>query len=214
MPRLQLFSDLHADVSAFTAPVLGEGVDAVVVAGDTMQGALGGFELLRQLVPKPTPLVVVCGNHEFYRRCVPEVLAAARGHAYALGVTLLEDAAAAVAGVRFLGCTLWTDSRSTARTGARAMETAARSLNDHRRSTWQKSPAWLRFRPLEAWAAHRASRRFLEEELASPWNGPTVVVTHHAPHPRSVPSRFEGDPLNAAYASDLSALIGDAGPDL
>jgi hypothetical protein len=41
---------------------------------------------------------------------------------------------------------------------------------------------WLRFRPQEAARLHHESRAFLTEILATPFNGPTVVVTHHAPH--------------------------------
>jgi hypothetical protein len=48
-----------------------------------------------------------------------------------------------------------------------------------------------------------------------------VVVSHHAPHPLSVspdafvgPGRVLGDLLPASYASDLSALIERASPEL
>lgn len=34
-----------------------------------------------------------------------------------------------------------------------------------------------------------------------------VVLTHHAPSPRSIPPKFQGDPLNCAFASDLDALV-------
>jgi Icc-related predicted phosphoesterase len=40
------------------------------------------------------------------------------------------------------------------------------------------------------------------------------VVTHHLPHTRSLPPRFRGDPLNAAYASDLSDVIETRRPTL
>jgi Icc-related predicted phosphoesterase len=60
---------------------------------------------------------------------------------------------------------------------------------------------------------HRDSRRFIDAALKSV-PGPTVVVTHHLPHPRSIPGRFKGDLLNAAYASDLSDLIEQGQPVL
>ncbi|WP_244479804.1 hypothetical protein [Methylobacterium sp. Leaf94] len=59
---------------------------------------------------------------------------------------------------------------------------------------------------------HRATRTFLEATLAVEHAGPTVVVTHHAPHPASLRSRAED--LQWCYASDLSDLILDRGPDL
>ena len=60
---------------------------------------------------------------------------------------------------------------------------------------------------------HQQSRLFIDSVLkADPIK--TVVVTHHLPHARSIPPRFEGDLLNAAYASDLSAVIASGRPAL
>jgi hypothetical protein len=60
---------------------------------------------------------------------------------------------------------------------------------------------------------HQESRAFLERELEKGQAKPapkTVVVTHHAPSPKSL---REGKPtywLDAAYASDLDHLVGRA----
>lgn len=59
---------------------------------------------------------------------------------------------------------------------------------------------------------HRATRSFIEAELCRTHDGPTVVVTHHAPHPDSLPPSH-GE-LAWCYASDLSELIIERGPDL
>lgn len=77
---------------------------------------------------------------------------------------------------------------------------------------WQKNP-WERFLPFHAYRLHQDSKAFLERQLgANP--PPTVVVSHHLPHPRSLPERFNGDLLNAAYASDLSDVIKVGAPAL
>ncbi|BDT74180.1 3',5'-cyclic adenosine monophosphate phosphodiesterase CpdA (plasmid) [Comamonadaceae bacterium OS-4] len=52
-----------------------------------------------------------------------------------------------------------------------------------------------------------ASRRWLTQELAKPFEGKTVVITHHGPHPLSVHPLYVGDKRNGAYVSDLSALM-------
>lgn len=210
--RLQLFSDLHHDVRPAALPTLAPGADVVVVAGDTCEGPQRAFEHLRRAIPAPTPIVMVLGNHESYRGFLPEVIADARQLAPAYGITLLEDSAAVVAGTRFLGCTLWTDYALDSRQDA-AMLAARHGLNDHRMIGWQRSP-WLRFRPEEALAVHRASQRFLADAMAVPFAGPTVVVTHHAPHPGSVHPRYAGDALNPTFASDLSELIAAGRPAL
>ena len=77
-------------------------------------------------------------------------------------------------------------------------------------TAWAKEPRWLRFRPQEALLLHRRSVAFIAAELAKPFAGPTVVVTHHAPHMGSVHPRYESDLLSAAYVSDLGEIF-DAG---
>lgn len=57
---------------------------------------------------------------------------------------------------------------------------------------------------------HRATRALIERVLARSCNEPTVVVTHHAPHPGSVAPRFAGHPVNPAFVNDLAALMGPA----
>ena len=110
-------------------------------------------------------------------------------------------------GVRFVGCTLWTDyAIFGAANVARVMNACARGMNDHRLIGWQKQP-WLRFRPQEAARLHHQSKSFLAETLATPFVGPTVVVTHHAPHWDSVLPRYQSDPVTGAFVSDLSTLI-------
>jgi len=42
----------------------------------------------------------------------------------------------------------------------------------------------------------------------------TVVVTHHAPHPRSVAEKYGKDLVTPAFASDLSGLIAKRAPQL
>lgn len=93
------------------------------------------------------------------------------------------------------------------------MYTANSSMSDHRKITWDFG-GYTRFRPDHARKLHVSSRAFLQAELAKPFDGPTVVVTHHALSARSLPEHKLGDHLSAAYASDLERLIGSTQPDL
>lgn len=210
--RLQLFSDLHTDVARPRPIAVAPEVDAVIVAGDVCQGAENGFARVRQIVPMQLPIVMVMGNHEYYGRHFASELAAARQAAPLYGIYLLENDVVTLGGVRFIGCSMWTDYALFGDV-ARAMQVAAHSLNDHRRIKWSKQP-WSRFRPQEAWRLHRQSRDFIKTTLAAPFDGATVVVTHHAPHPDSIHSRYRSDLLTAAYVSDLTAVIEAGRPDL
>ncbi len=54
---------------------------------------------------------------------------------------------------------------------------------------------------------HLASRAWLADELERPFDGLTVVITHHAPHVLSIHPRHAGSALNAGFASDLTRLL-------
>jgi Icc-related predicted phosphoesterase len=205
--KVQIFSDLHADVLPVKPITVAEGVDLVIVAGDTCEGALRAFDRLRRIVPMSVPIVMVLGNHEYYRRFVPDELALARAQAPASNIHLLENATVVIGGVRFTGATLWTDYRIFGDANyAVVMRVCASGMNDHRRIGWRKIP-WQRFRPLEAALLHHHSKTCIADVLASPFAGPTVVITHHAVHWRSIPPAFQSERLTGAYVSDLSALI-------
>jgi Icc-related predicted phosphoesterase len=206
---IQLFSDLHTDVSPPPPIAVLDGVDVVVVAGDTCQGAHKAFVTLRTIIPEAIPIVMVMGNHEYYRRTMPDELALARELAPSFNIHLLENGITVIHGVRFVGCSLWTDYRIFGPANAAAAMNAARaSLNDHRVINWRKDP-WSRFRPEEALLTHVASRAFLVDTLTAPFAGPTVVVTHHAPHWNSVQTNhpYQSDLLTAAFVSDLSGVL-------
>lgn len=69
-----------------------------------------------------------------------------------------------------------------------------------------------RIEPEQVLAMHRATRTFLDAGLARAHAGPTVVVTHHAPYPCSLPDRHAH--LVWCDASDLTTLIEEHGPEL
>ncbi|WP_297505918.1 hypothetical protein [Ferrovum sp.] len=49
---------------------------------------------------------------------------------------------------------------------------------------------------------------FLERQLQAPFDGKTVVVTHHLPSFKSVAGRFQKSAMSAAFASNLDDLLG------
>ena len=53
--KIQVFSDLHVDVSPSPPIRIGGDVDLVVVAGDTAQGARNSFVALRRIVAGENP---------------------------------------------------------------------------------------------------------------------------------------------------------------
>ena len=211
--RIQVVGDLHVDFAP-TALSLAAGADVLVVAGDTCEGVERGFDWLRAVVPMSMPIVSIAGNHEYYRRVLTDEVARARETAPTYGISFLENASAVIGGVRFLGCTLWTDyalNGEPSRTAA--MATAREWMNDHRQIMMPRQSR-DRFMPRDALAIHRVSRAWLERELAFPFRGPTVVVTHHAPSRRSLGAVQRPSSLGPCLASDLDALVASSGAAL
>jgi hypothetical protein len=58
-------------------------------------------------------------------------------------------------------------------------------------------------RPADVLVRHRSTRNWLEQRLSEAFSGPTVVVTHHLPHRKSVAARYAFDPLTPGFASNL-----------
>jgi Icc-related predicted phosphoesterase len=211
--RLHLLSDLHLEMGAETPDqalaargleIPDVAADAVVLAGDIAQAAEGVRWAARRWPHRP--VVYVLGNHEHYGGRVDATLAACRAAARGTRVHVLENDVVTIAGVDILGATLWTDFRLAGMPGASAAHVA----------DWMPDFRVIRNRrdqpldPRDTVACHRRTRMWLRRRLAAATR-PCVVVTHHAPHPRS--DHF-GDLASAAFVSDLRRLLMDSGPAL
>lgn len=217
MPKYQIFSDLHLGYNR-KAPVIvvPDDVDAVIVAGDIkapVQRSMAWLDV--EVACQGKPVVFVAGNHEHYGQVLESSLASGRVAQTAhLKVWYLENKEVLIDDTRILGCTLWTDY-DLHHSVALSMAHAQRGLNDHSeiRSSGVGSLRGL-WTPEQALALHRESRAWLEAELAKPFDGKTVLVTHHCPHPMSVAPKYRGDSITPAFVSDLSAVIERHQPDL
>lgn len=210
--KLWLFSDLHLEVADLRQPLAIPDADVCVVAGDLCRAPANGVHWLAKHVAHAMPCVYVAGNHEFYKESIQEGLEDGRNTAAGFpDVHFLENDSVIIDGVRFIGATLWTDYRIEGHPDL-AMVYARERMNDYRLIAKQRNP-WQRFVPETSFRMHQESRLFLDSALkADPIT--TVVVTHHLPHAGSIPPRFKGDLLNAAFASDLSKVIEDGRPAL
>lgn len=200
--KIQLLSDLHLSVQPMAPPPVD--ADLLVLAGDLHRPA-GAIEWARQF---DLPTLFVAGNHEFYGSDLIGTLRDLRRHAEGSSVRVLEHDEWRYRGVRFLGCTLWSDHRLYASPQQRdeGLRQAGALVRDFSRirvaadfdDMLTPAVAQLLFDDAVSW---------LERMFAEPHDGPTVVVTHFAPARGSVAARFAGSPLNACFVSDLEPQI-------
>ena len=117
---IQLLSDLHLEVAPEFSPHPAPAADVLVLAGDigaapnSPMGQHGTPDWgLRRFSPQlgnwPVPVLYIPGNHEYDGQEFMDCRAALRATAEALGITWLEQEAVVLAGVRFVGTTLWSD---------------------------------------------------------------------------------------------------------
>ena len=226
--RVLYFSDVHIEIREREvyarrreAVPLGYGPDLSPFAGAVdllvLAGDIGRVHSTRNVSPLSyagqaaaflgCPAILVPGNHEYYRSSFDEDRAALLA-AQRPGVTVLDRGEALIVHgstrLRVLGATLWTDYAATGDREA-AMEAAEREILDHR--LIRRHGGSVPFLPADALAEHRLSRAWLTGKLSEPYDGPTLIVTHHVPHLSACHPSHGLNALAPAFCSDCDDLI-------
>jgi predicted phosphodiesterase len=201
--KLHILSDLHIGYSGLEPPR--SDADVVILAGDVARPR----EAVTWAAQYDKPVLYVPGNHEFYGSSLAAATAEIERQSSGTSVRLLDRTELVIGGVRFLGTTLWTDFMlfGAGEPRAVAMTEAQKWMRDFSRIRVDE-PEGRAFSPDDAAALFARDARWLEARLAANHDGPTVVITHHAPSPRSIHPRFAGSPVNAAFVSNLEHLMG------
>lgn len=231
--KLLVLSDLHLEFSDLALPG-GLAFDVAILAGDIVCPGSQAIAWARRspALRCAKAVVLVPGNHEYYDRVMQDELALMRNEAEPARnppIHVLDCDRVVIAGVRFLGCTLWTDFELRIDTAegpvsepSRGIAAARRSMLDYRTielagtepahaaSVIRKHAlATRKLTPEDTLALHHTHRAWLARALAEPFDGPTVVVTHHGPHRASLAPRFANDWVSTAFISELPASFFD-----
>jgi predicted phosphodiesterase len=201
--KLNVLSDLHLGFSGLDRPR--NDADLVVLAGDISRPR----EAVAWAQGFDKPVLYVLGNHEFYGGSIDGVSEEFRSLCAGTPIQVLDSRGVVIDGVRFLGTTLWTDFELFGDDEKRmaAMAEAQRTMRDFSRIRPRQADQTL-FTPQDSIELFRRHSTWLDEVLATPYEGPTVVITHHAPSPRSIHPRFADSLLNACFVSDAEQLLG------
>ena len=219
--KLLVLSDLHLEFGQFRVPDVA--FDVVILAGDiAVPASKVPFWACRSTnFGESTPVVFVPGNHEFYNGVMSNTLMELRRASAGTNFHTLDCGELVLGGVRFLGCTLWTDFAVHIDTPeglqsdpGRSAREAGQVLADFRAirvlenseagtSNGQRRSAQRPFTPQDSAALHHAHRAWLREKLQEPFEGPTVVVTHHAPHRGSLAQQYAADWVSGAFVNEL-----------
>lgn len=197
--RIHPISDLHNEFRQFQPEVAD--ADVVILAGDIDIGTQG-IDWARQVFD--CPVLYVPGNHEYYHGQLDKALLDMR-QAGDERIRVLDRDEVVIGGVRFLGATAWTDFSATGNQPLAALR-AQQSLSDFRQIRRGNNHYIL---PGDLIELSAQAYEWLCHRLSEPHDGPTVVITHHAPTLRAlVSSPHSGTILDAAFANQWEELMG------
>ncbi len=205
--RIRVLSDVHIEFADFDPPAVA--ADVVVLAGDIAVGPAKGVAWAERHFPD-VPVLMLMGNHEPYGHNLERTLERMKAAAgKTKNVHVLENDEFVLGDVRFLGATAWTDFCLFGRgTTEDQMHYCGQWINDFNRITTGGKDGPRALTPADASVLHAQTVRWLSGRLKVPFAGRTVVLTHHAPHPKSVAPQFARDLASAAFASNLERLMG------
>lgn len=205
--RLLILSDLHLEWAQLALPRVE--TDAVVLAGDVNVGDRA-IEWIADTF-RDLPVLYVLGNHEYWGQDEAEVLALFRRQTLGTNIHVLENDSLTIQGVRFLGCTLWTDF---------ALNGSSEQAQAHAAECWpdfsviRTESGCREFSAADSARKHAHSLAWLQTMLSDKIWCPTIVVTHHAPSAKSLAPRHRGSLLGPVFASDLEQFVAECGARL
>lgn len=212
--RFKLWSDLHLE---FEKRVLNfkpaphyknDKKTVLILAGDIAVG-LDAEPFIKKMCQRFYKVIYILGNHEFYDREYNKVRKQwADRPQMPNNFIFLDDDVVVIDGIRIIGGTLWTDFDNS---DWHKMFTAKQGMNDFHcikfKTNTGGSYRKRSFIPEDTVRAHNITKTLINETLLIPFDGKTIVITHHLPHPLCVHRQFKNHPLNCAYVTNLDAII-------
>lgn len=160
----------------------------------------GAPGLLKRLAKGFREVIWLPGNHEYYGGRIEDADLDLDSRPYP-NIRVVNNRAVHYPGVRILCTTLWTAI-------AQMNEAAMRhNMNDYH--VIRHGHGLLL--PAHTTRFHERCLAWLKSELAKPFDGRTVVATHHVPTLQHYPPEYAGSALNQAFAVELDELIADSG---
>lgn len=199
--KFQIFSDLHQEhFNSYTEKYgkiqVRPDVSVVFLLGDISFG-LNSFKYAAKLYQEfGVPVVWIPGNHEFYGYEINDLLNKYQKINYEGVIKLLglpsdniNDNMCIINGVRICGGTLWTNYKlyeGSNRLPTQYDAAVSCRINDYNRIRNKD----VLFTALDSIKLHEINYNVIKSILDIPYEGKTLVASHHGPHSGSVHPRY------------------------
>lgn len=201
--KVRLWSDIHREIGMMRVNRRQDDCETVLVIAGDFDVGLASRSWLEMAVKQFYAVIYVPGNHEYYGNTIQSI--DRRFTDMAAGIDnfhFLNPGTVYIDNVRFIGCTLWTDMRDG---HPMIMERLRVCMNDYRQIKFDADGIDRVLRPSDIFDINQGHRSYIEEKLSEPWEGKTVVVTHHAPTFDSIHADYRrnasDDEINHGYAN-------------
>ncbi len=215
--KIQILSDLHNEflinhksnsLFKWKGKIESTSADLIILAGDIDTGIRGVTWAIEESERLAVPIIYVVGNHEYYNYEINKLKENLLEVTKNTNVFLLNPGTHIFNDIRIIGATLWTDYKAfTTATQSSNIISLKNSLSDHRLINIQKNGNVRKFSPHDALDVHKKEIKWLIEQLEKPFDGKTVIVTHHGPHAVCQHKSYTPSPISSGFYSDLSLII-------
>jgi Icc-related predicted phosphoesterase len=215
MTKFQIMSDIHQEFSKVPLirkeNIVGE---VLLLAGDITNGP-ARIEYLKEL---ELPIYAIMGNHEYYRTSFNTALGHYRDYyeyAKITNLELLENDTIFHNNMRIIGTTLWTNFQAPTVVGL--VDDEIIRWEDQTRNCEIGMADFSVIRDFSVYRAleeHKKALQYIKEMLSRKHDGPTIVMTHHAPSFKSSHPKYDSSYIKAGFCSDLDYVIEEFQPDL
>lgn len=207
--KIQIFSDVHADINKIQSPSeildTSEKVDLFIDAGDT-GSLLATKNFYQNQFWKNKQSVFIGGNHLCYGvdKTLSQVEDELRNEFHINNnVTFLQNEEKHFDDIIVLGTTLWTDF-NVFNNKQFHMKVCNKSINDFR-SVLYTEDSYLT--PKNVITLHNLSKKYIHKRLIKNPNKKFIIVTHHTPSLRSAATKYLNDPITAGFCNNMESFI-------
>ncbi len=220
MTKFHVMSDTHQEFWHKEQVIKKDWVkdaDFLLLAGDLTAGSMP-IDYIKDL---GKPGAYVLGNHEFYKRHWDDCIKEYKMRFQDSPISVLERDVIIFNNVRIVGCTLWTDFLAPVK-GKPVFDVTPSNTDEHfiEDQTFYCRKGMSDFDVIKGITTSGWRERYfnsvayLKLILSQKHNGPTIVITHHAPSFKSSHPRWENSAIKGGFCSMLDYVIEEYQPEL